>query len=172
MKARLKTFADLALATLLCHGAAAQEATATTEELQERIAALENLAVRSQSHVMMDVEYHFGTLWFAAQSQQWDLAAFMLKESRSHLAWTVRMRPVRTVPTTGGTVELKPFEDAIASSFDALDASIKAQNLGDFEAAYKETLTRCHACHTASGLGFIEPQIPTHSPSTMLIREK
>jgi hypothetical protein len=149
---------------------AAQDAAPppSQEELVARIATLENLAVRSQSHVMMDVEFHFSNLWFAAAKEQWDLAGFYLRESRSHLAWTVRMRPVRNI-RGGGTVELGPFEDSIGTGFARIEAEIGEQDLEGFRTAYTDTLAQCHACHTAAGLGYLEPHIPQRAPSTMMI---
>ncbi len=32
----------------------------------------------SQSHAMMDVDYHFANLWFAGRSKNWPLAQFCL----------------------------------------------------------------------------------------------
>jgi hypothetical protein len=152
-----------------CTAAAQEKDTPSSpEELAERIAALENLAVRTQSHVMMDVEYQFSNLWFAAAKGQWDLAGFYLRESRSHLAWTVRMRPVRNV-RGGGTVDLRPFEDSIGAGFALIESKIGEQDPEGFRTAYTQTLSQCHACHTASGLGYLEPHVPERPPSTMMI---
>ncbi len=139
-------------------------------ELRQQIETLNNLAVKTQSHVMMDVEYHFANLWFAAHKEQWDLAGFYLRESRSHLDWAVRMRPVRQI-RGGGTVDLKAFQASIQTGFTAIEDSIGQKNTGAFAEAYRQTLTQCHACHEASGLGYLEPHIPTAAPSAMMIRE-
>lgn len=48
-----------------------------------------------QAHVMQDVGYLFGNLWFAGQSQHGDLAHFYWSETRSHLRWAVRVIPIR-----------------------------------------------------------------------------
>ncbi|HWK53581.1 MAG TPA: hypothetical protein VNR18_04355 [Hyphomicrobiales bacterium] len=172
MKTGTKTicYAALAGVALWNATAGAQDGAASQEELEKRIETLENLAVRTQSHVMMDVEYHFSNLWFAAADGQWDLAGFYLKESRSHLAWMVRMRPVRNVPG-GGTVDLHPFEDSIGTSFASIEAEIGEQDLEAFKTAYTQTLSQCHACHTASGLGYLEPHVPAHAPSTMMLKD-
>src|SRR5437016_14585721 len=44
-----------------------------------------------QAHAMADVGYHFSNLWFAADKQNWPLAAYSLGETRSHLKWAVRI---------------------------------------------------------------------------------
>lgn len=161
-----------AVVLTLAGNASAQEETkqATLEELQERIDQLESLAVRTQSHVMFDVEYHFSNLWFAAHSQQWDLAAFYLRETASHLGWAVRIRPERSV-AGGGTVDLRPFEQSMKQgSFSVLKDALEKQNVAAFENAYKQTLPQCHACHEASGLGYLDPHIPETPPSSLMIR--
>jgi hypothetical protein len=44
---------------------------------------------------MVDVDSSTRHLWFAGKAQNWPLATFYLNETRSHLNWTVRLRPVR-----------------------------------------------------------------------------
>ncbi len=36
----------------------------------------------AQSHAMIDVDYHFSNLWFAAQNANWPLAASYLNETK------------------------------------------------------------------------------------------
>lgn len=141
------------------------------DELKQKVAELDNLAVRTQSHIMMDVEYQFANLWFAAKAEQWDLAAFYLRETRSHLDWTVRVRPVRKT-TGGGTVELRPFQQAIESGFTMLGTAVDAHDAQSFESAYRQTLPQCHACHAAAGLGYLEPHIPERAPSVLMIEHQ
>jgi hypothetical protein len=89
----------LAVALIALPGlASSQDDTAESEleALRQQVEELRNLAVRTQSHVMVDVEYHFSNLWYAGHNDQWELAAFYLRETDSHLRWTVRIRPVRS----------------------------------------------------------------------------
>src|SRR3989442_15351154 len=65
----------------------------------------------SQSHAMMDVDYHFANLWFAGQSKNWPLAQFYLDETRSHLRWAVRIVPLRRIP--GGEIDLRGLLEAV-----------------------------------------------------------
>ena len=44
---------------------------------------------------MEDVDCYFSKRWFAAQKQNWPLANFYVAETKSHLEWAVRIRPVR-----------------------------------------------------------------------------
>src|SRR5262245_34133474 len=71
--------------------------------------------VPSQSHAMADVAYHWNNLWFAAQKQNWPLAQFYFDESRSHMLWTIRIRPVRKAPD-GQPVDLNSIFESIDTS--------------------------------------------------------
>ena len=143
---------------------------AHVDTLRKQVEELNTVAVKTQSHIMIDVEYQFSNLWFAARNDQWDLAAFYLRETKSHLGWTVRVRPVRNV-AGGGTVELAPFQrSSEQGGFARLASTIEQKDVKAFTAAYRETLPQCHSCHEAAGLGYLEPHIPEHAPSTLMIK--
>jgi hypothetical protein len=140
------------------------------EALQKQVEELSNVAVRTQSHIMMDVEYHFSNLWFAARNSQWELASFYLRETDSHLRWTVRVRPVRSI-RGGESVDLRPFQQAIEqSAFAQLESAIEQENAGEFEAAYRQTLSQCYACHQAAGLSYLEPHMPEMPSSPLMLQ--
>ena len=80
---------------------------ADVAELKAEIEALKGM-LPSQSHSMVDVEFQFANLWFAGKAQNWPLATFYLNETRSHLNWTVRLRPVRKL-SNGGDLDLRPL---------------------------------------------------------------
>jgi cytochrome c553 len=154
--------------------AVAQSETARSEleALHEQVEDLSRLAVRTQSHIMVDVEYHFSNLWFAGRNEQWDLASFYLRETDSHLGWTVRVRPVRSI-RGGGSVDLQPFQQSIEQSgFAQLESAIEQKDAGEFEAAYRRTLTQCYACHQAAGLGYLQPHIPEMPLSSLMLQPK
>ena len=64
----------------------------------------------SQAHAMMDVDYHYTNLWFAAQAENWPLAEFYWKETMSHMRWAVRIIPVRKM-ARGRTLSFKIFSN-------------------------------------------------------------
>ncbi len=174
MKSRLSLLMVLGFACVLPTLALGQDnpLQAEVEALKQKVADLDNVAVRSQSHMMMDVEFQFANLWFAAKHEQWDLAAFFMRETQSHIAWTVRVRPVRNL-AAGGTVDLKPLQLAIEQGGLApIKAAIEQKNSKVFRAAYEHTLQLCHGCHLATGLGYLEPHIPKRPPSTTLIKDE
>jgi hypothetical protein len=116
--------------------------------------------VPSQSHAMTDVGYQFANLWFAAEKKNWPLATFYLNETRSHIRWTIRIRPVRK-DLAGNPVDLKgifdPIENGVMAS---LKEAIEKKDRGQFVTSYKQTLEACYACHKASDKPFLRPMIP------------
>jgi hypothetical protein len=121
-----------------------------------------------QSHAMMDVEYHFANLWFAAQAARWDLAGFYLGETRARLGWAVRVRTVRKL-ANGADLDLRPILQAFeVSSLAPLKTAIDAHALRDFETAYRAALDSCHACHVAAEKPYLRPVTP-HAPAAPLI---
>lgn len=145
---------------------------AKLDEMQAKIQELDNVAVRTQSHMMIDVEYNFANLWFAAANKQWDLAAFYGREAVSHIGWTVRVRPVRNI-RGGGTVDLKPYQQSIEDNgFKPIQAAIEKKDLAAFKTAYQQTLPLCHSCHTGSGLGYLEPHVPSQPLSPLMLKKQ
>ena len=122
----------------------------------------------SQSHTMSDVGYHWTNLWFAGEKKNWPLAMFYFEEARSHILWTIRLRPVRKGPD-GNDVNLVPiFESIDTSAFKMVADAIQAQNAAAFAAAYRVTLESCYACHKASGKPYLRPQVPTEPAQSII----
>lgn len=146
-------------------------ATVTTPpaegSLEADVAALKD-ARPSQSHAMMDVGYQFANLWFAAEKKNWPLARFYFNETRSHIRWTIRLRPIRKHPD-GSPVDLKAIYDAIeSSSMETLKQAIEAKDSTTFVSAYKLMMESCYACHKANGFDYLRPQMPTQPPQTVI----
>jgi hypothetical protein len=139
--------------------AAAGQAAPGRDELAGRIEALEGL-LPSQSHMMADVGYHFGNLWFAGKAANWPLADFYLGETRNHLRWAVRRIPVRK-DGQGRDINLTNILEAFENSqLTRLKATIDQKNAAGFERAYKEGLTMCYSCHKAASKPYLRPRIP------------
>ena len=144
----------------------AQDAAATLAAMQADIAHLKDV-VPSQSHTMADVAYHFSNVWFAGKKGNWPLAAFNLRETRQHIRWTIRIRPVRKLGDS--PVELQPMWDTIDNGvMNNLQKAIDEKDVDKFEAAYKRTLTACYGCHQAAGLPYLRPVIPSAPPQTII----
>jgi len=126
-----------------------------------------NGRLASQSHAMMDVDYHFTNLWFAAQSKNWPLAQFYLNETRSHLRWAVRIVPVRRVPA--GEVDLRGLLEAVDNTGLAdVGKAIDEKNSEAFAGAYRRTLEGCYTCHKASDKPYLRPRIPEQPASKII----
>ena len=127
------------------------------------------LLIPGQSHAMIDVEYHFANLWFAGKDSNWPLATFYLNETRSRVQWALRIRSVRKL-ASGQDLDLKPLADAFeATGITAIRAALDAHNVKAFDAAYRAALAQCHACHVAAEKPFLNPQIPQHPASPLII---
>ncbi|WP_165231600.1 hypothetical protein [Aquisphaera insulae] len=117
--------------------------------------------VPDQAHIMADVGYHFTNLWFAGGAENWPLADFYLNESKSHLRWAVRAKPIRK-DSAGRDVNLPGILEAFENSqLTQLKGAVDRKDRTAFEAVYRESLTVCYACHKASDKPYLRPQIPT-----------
>ena len=122
----------------------------------------------SQSHTMSDVGYQWTNLWFAGEKKNWPLATFYFQETRQHILWTIRLRPVRK-GADGKDVNLVPiFEGIDASAFKAMADAIQQQDAQGFVAAYGMTLDACYGCHKASGKPYLRPAIPAAPAQTII----
>lgn len=134
--------------------------------LKDEIERLKGM-VPDQSHVMKDVAYHFSNLWFAGQAQNWPLARFYLDETRSHLKWAVRIRPVRR--TAAGEVDLRSILDGVDRSLlTSVLKAIETRDLAAFSKAYRDTLSGCYACHQASEKPYLRPHVPEAPEGRMI----
>jgi len=135
--------------------------------LQAELAALKS-QLPDQAHAMADVGHHFSNLWFAGQKQNWPLAKFYLDETRSHLNWAVRLKPLRKT-AAGLDVDLRGILQAVENTqLTEVRAAVEAKDAEKFSAAYRLTLEACYACHKASEKPYLRPQVPEH-PETRII---
>ena len=135
--------------------------------LKAEIDALRAL-VPSQSHAMADVDYHFSNLWYAAGYENWPLAEFYLNETRSHLNWAVRIRPVRRL-SSGGQLDLRPMLQGVeGSGLASIKAALDKRDRTAFEQAYRQTMNECFACHQAAEKPYLRPRIPESASSRMI----
>lgn len=107
--------------------------------------------------VMIEYSFRFGTLYYAGKGENWDLAAYQLKEMREIQEVGETTRPPREGP-------LKAFESAY---LDPLDKAIQAKDQKAFDAAFQKTEQACNQCHAASGFPYIKYELPKSSPSPL-----
>ena len=141
--------------------------SATVAELRSEVDQLKGL-VPDQSHAMMDVEYHFSNLWFAGQQENWPLAEFYWGETRSHLRWAVRIKPIRQ-DSAKRDVKLADILQAVENTpLKQLHEAIEAKDQEQFIAAYKVTLEACYSCHKSSEKPYLRPHIPQQPESRII----
>lgn len=126
--------------------------------------------VPSNSHIMMDVQWHWTNLWFAAQAKNWPLAQYQFNEARGHILWLIKKSP--TMKSAGPDKE----DVNIAGIFDGVDTSsladvktaIAEKDSAKFAAAYKTMVESCYACHKSIGRPYLRPMIPKTSVQAIL----
>jgi hypothetical protein len=147
--------------------AVAQSSAPDLAAMQADIAHLKEV-IPSQSHSMTDVGYQFANLWFAGKQENWPLAQFFLNESRQHIAWTIRIRPIRK-DLAGDPVDLQKIFDVISNGpLKNLAQSIQDKDEARFVVTYKQMLTGCYGCHLASGKPFLHPVVPQAPAQTII----
>jgi len=129
--------------------------------------ALVKSQLPDQAHGMADVGYHFANLWFAGKQKNWPLAKFFLDETRSHLNWAVRLKPVRKV--AAGDLDLRNILQAVENTQLAeVKKTVEGKDAEKFVAAYRQTLEACYACHKASEKPYLRLQIPEQSAAPII----
>ena len=139
--------------------------TPESPDLAQQVAALKaaneqlRTLIPSQSHAMMDVAYHFTNLWFAGEKGNWPLAQFYFNEARNHIAWAVRLVPVRKV--SSGELRLAEVFDGFDKTLLAdVKKQIADKNGKQFKVAYRAALEGCNACHTAAEKPYLHIVVP------------
>jgi hypothetical protein len=121
-----------------------------------------------QSHEMQDAAYHFENLWFAGTKQNWPLADYYLRKTRSYLSLAVQIKPVRKT-SAGAEVNLKGILDAVDHGMLAqADKAIKNKDVAGFKTAYRQAVEGCNACHSACERSYIHLQVPV-APAASII---
>jgi hypothetical protein len=109
---------------------------------------------------MADVGQHFTNLWFAAREGNWALSTFYLDETRSHLEWAVRIKPVRK-DSAGNDISLTGILESVKNTFLLeLKDAIGRKDQTAFERAYRRTIEGCYGCHKSSEKPYLRLGIP------------
>ena len=136
-----------------------RNALPTMESLPTEVAQLKAL-VPSNSHIMMDVQFHWTNLWFAGRRKNWPLAQYFFNETRGHIQWLIRKSPMIR-GQDGKDVDIQGIFDGVdTSSLAAVKTAIEKQDSAQFAATYKTMLESCYACHKAVGRPYLRPMLP------------
>src|SRR6476469_4535026 len=104
----------------------------TMESLPAEVAQLKAL-VPSNSHIMMDVQFHWTNLWFAGRKKNWPLAQYYFNETRGHIQWLVRKSPVMKTQLDQQDVDIAGIFDGVdTSSLAAVKTAIEHKDSAEF----------------------------------------
>ena len=132
----------------------------TMESLPAEVAQLKTL-VPSNSHIMMDVQFHWTNLWWAGRHRNWPLAQYFFNETRGHIQWLIRKSPMIRNQAEGKDVDIAGIFDGIdTSSLADVKTAIEGKDRVRFTSAYRTMLESCYACHKAVGRPYLRPMIP------------
>jgi hypothetical protein len=140
----------------------------TIESLPMEVAQLKAL-VPSNSHIMMDVQWHWTNLWWAGKRKNWPLAQYYFNETRGHIRWLITKSPVMKSQLDQKDVDISGIFDGIdTSSLAAVKTAIEGKDSVKFASAYKTMLESCYSCHKSVGRPYIRPMIPTTQVQSMV----
>jgi len=149
-------------------GGGRRAALPTMDQLPAEVAQLKAL-VPSNSHIMMDVQWHWTNLWWAGKKKNWPLAQYYFNETRGHIQWLVRKSPVMKSQLDQKDVDIAGIFDGVdTSSLAAVKTAIENKDSAQFAASYRTMLESCYACHKSAGRPYIRPMLPQGSSQSMI----
>ena len=104
--------------------------------------------------IMNAVQTRHIKLWLAGKAQNWDLAAYELRQLKAGLLEAAVL--YEGIPVSNVTTMTKPAQ----SISDAIDA----KDFKRFTKAVGELTDGCNSCHQTMQRGFVAIQMPTASP--------
>ena len=142
-------------------GGGRRQALPTMDQLPAEVAQLK-LLVPSNSHIMMDVQWHWSNLWWAGKRKNWPLALYYFNETRGHIQWLIRKSPMIRNNAEGKDVDIAGIFDGVdTSSLAAVKMAIDAKDSVQFASTYRTMIESCYACHKSVGRPYLRPMIPT-----------
>jgi len=152
-------------------GGGRRAALPTMDQLPAEVAQLKAL-VPSNSHIMMDVQWHWTNLWWAGKKKNWPLAQYFFNETRGHIQWLIRKSPVMKSQLDQKDVDIAgSFDGVDTSSLAAVKTAIENKDSAQFAASYRTMLESCYACHKSVGRPYLRPMIPTVQTQAILNRD-
>ncbi len=108
---------------------------------------------------MTAIQLHAAKTWFAGTAGNWALADYEMHELMEAVEGAEGIHAVRN------GIEITAVLQGVADTVVApLRAAITARATKNFRNAYHTLITRCNACHTATGFPFIVITLPTAPP--------
>jgi cytochrome c553 len=104
---------------------------------------------------MMEYGYRFGSAWFDAEGDNWDMADYQIREA-------IEIQEVGETTRPANRERLTAFEDQFLVP---LQNSIAARDKAAFESAYGAAITGCNSCHVATGHAYVVVAVPSFRPA-------
>ncbi|MDO9298819.1 hypothetical protein [Bradyrhizobium sp.] len=104
--------------------------------------------------IMNDIQLRHIKLSFAGKAQNWELAAYELRQLRAGLVEAAVMYdgiPVNNVAT-------------MTAPIDAIGEAIAAKDGKRFAKLFSELTVGCNGCHQSMDRGYIQMRVPTEQP--------
>ncbi len=137
------------------------DATASAEvaALKTEIAELKKSAYHPElGEQMLGIQIRHARLWFAGESQNWNLAAFEIQELKEAFDAVVEQNPEHAIFQPAKLSDILPAmtNAPIKALRDAVDHSSKPE----FEKAFDSLSAGCTGCHHVAGNDFLVIQRP------------
>ncbi len=133
----------------------------STKMLQSRIDSLEvklaNTYKPGFGDFMSSIQTHHSKLWFAGQSENWDLADFEVHELEEAIEGIQKHQAER---------EESQMLGILNAPLDSIEKSIEQRDPEAFKRNFIHLTNTCNKCHQAVNFGFNVVKIPTTSPFT------
>ena len=114
------------------------------------------------SRAMVEVNYRYGELYWAAQDQNWQYADYQLEHIVEAIEKGYERRPARIANSL----------DFLGAPTDILQNAINANDLVQFNNAFRMFNAACKSCHIKEDVAFIQTIIPeqrhTHTRFTTM----
>ena len=108
---------------------------------------------------MTTMQLHMGKLWFAGETNNWDLARYELDELHETMEAAENLHSVKN-----GVAISKVLAAVIDSQVGEINHAIDKKNQSDFRRSYDAALSACNGCHEESGHRFIKITRPPAPP--------
>ncbi len=152
---KLKRIAGLSIlaASIQLAGCASNTTVENKDALQQYTPGL--------GEIMTLTAMRHAKLWFAGQSENWDLAEYELEELHEGMEDAEKFHPThKSSPTPIPTLIAATMSKPLAG----LEAAIKAKDITSFTKSYDAVTAGCNACHQTSDFGFNVVVRPTFNP--------
>jgi cytochrome c553 len=103
----------------------------------------------------MIIQPRHAKLGLAGKAQNWELAAYSLKELRQGFAVVAK-----AVPRWEGQPIPDLFDSAVSQPITLIDFAIKLRFQKQFDEAYESLTKGCNACHGTTGHAFVVIKVP------------